>query len=140
VPLCPPQTPHAARTRTRAVGVGRQRLTASATAGPLIVRDYLLMKEFNDQYMQLPTRTRSLFTITCPSCSSDMNIVVNTSYNNNNNINVIITPSCNSDTNVILKFSYESSPTENFVHLCRSSTFLLTRLLLSARALYGHFH
>jgi hypothetical protein len=28
VPLCPPQTPHAARTRTRAAGVGRQRLTA----------------------------------------------------------------------------------------------------------------
>jgi hypothetical protein len=30
VPLCPPQTPHAARTRTRAAAaaVGRQRLTA----------------------------------------------------------------------------------------------------------------
>jgi hypothetical protein len=28
VPLCPPQTPHAARTRTRAVAVGSQRLTA----------------------------------------------------------------------------------------------------------------
>jgi hypothetical protein len=27
-PLCPPQTPHAARTRTRAVVVGSQRLTA----------------------------------------------------------------------------------------------------------------
>jgi hypothetical protein len=26
--LCPPQTPHAARTRTRAAAVGRQRLTA----------------------------------------------------------------------------------------------------------------
>jgi hypothetical protein len=28
VPLCPPQTPHAVRTRTRAAAVGSQRLTA----------------------------------------------------------------------------------------------------------------
>jgi hypothetical protein len=28
VPLCPPQTPHAARTRTRVAAVGRQSLTA----------------------------------------------------------------------------------------------------------------
>jgi hypothetical protein len=28
VPLCPPQTPHGARTRTRATAVGSQRLTA----------------------------------------------------------------------------------------------------------------
>jgi hypothetical protein len=28
VPLCPPQSPHAARTRTRAAAVGSQRLTA----------------------------------------------------------------------------------------------------------------
>jgi hypothetical protein len=28
MPLCPPQTPHAARTRTRAAAVGRQPLTA----------------------------------------------------------------------------------------------------------------
>jgi hypothetical protein len=28
VRLCPPQTPHAARTRTRAAAVGSQRLTA----------------------------------------------------------------------------------------------------------------
>jgi hypothetical protein len=28
IPLCPPQTPHAARTRTRAAAVGNQRLTA----------------------------------------------------------------------------------------------------------------
>jgi hypothetical protein len=34
VPLCPPQTPHAARTRTRAAAVGSQRLTAWATARP----------------------------------------------------------------------------------------------------------
>jgi hypothetical protein len=34
VPLCPPQTPHAARTRTRTAAVGSQRLTAWATARP----------------------------------------------------------------------------------------------------------
>jgi hypothetical protein len=34
VPLCPPQTPHAARTRTRSTAVGSQRLTAWATARP----------------------------------------------------------------------------------------------------------
>jgi hypothetical protein len=28
VPLCPPQTPHAARTRTRAAAVGSQQLSA----------------------------------------------------------------------------------------------------------------
>jgi hypothetical protein len=33
-PLCPPQTPHAARTRTQAATVGSQRLTAWATAWP----------------------------------------------------------------------------------------------------------
>jgi hypothetical protein len=32
IPLCPPQTPHAARTQTRAAVVGSQQLTASATA------------------------------------------------------------------------------------------------------------
>jgi hypothetical protein len=34
VPLCPPQTPHAARTRTRAAAVGSQRLTTLAKARP----------------------------------------------------------------------------------------------------------
>jgi hypothetical protein len=38
--LCPPQTPHAARTRIRAAAVGSQRLTASATARP---RSYALL-------------------------------------------------------------------------------------------------
>jgi hypothetical protein len=33
--LCPPQTPHAARKRTRAAAVGSQRLTAWATARPI---------------------------------------------------------------------------------------------------------
>jgi hypothetical protein len=35
VPLCPPHTPHAARTRTRTAAVGSQRLTALATARPI---------------------------------------------------------------------------------------------------------
>jgi hypothetical protein len=35
VPLCPPQTPHGARTGTRAAAVGSQRLTAWATARPM---------------------------------------------------------------------------------------------------------
>jgi hypothetical protein len=34
LPLCPPQTPHAAWTRTRAAAVGSQRLTAWAAALP----------------------------------------------------------------------------------------------------------
>jgi hypothetical protein len=38
VPLCPPQTLHAARTRTRAATVGSQRLTAWATARPTFWR------------------------------------------------------------------------------------------------------
>jgi hypothetical protein len=33
VPLCPPQTPHAARTRTRAAAVGSQRLTTELRHG-----------------------------------------------------------------------------------------------------------
>jgi hypothetical protein len=37
VPLGPPQTPHAARTRTRAAAVGSQWLTAWATARPQIL-------------------------------------------------------------------------------------------------------
>jgi hypothetical protein len=34
VPLCPPQTPHDARTRTRAAAVGSQQLTVWAMAWP----------------------------------------------------------------------------------------------------------
>jgi hypothetical protein len=37
VPLCPPQTPHAARTRTRAAAVGSQRLTAELRHGLVLV-------------------------------------------------------------------------------------------------------
>jgi hypothetical protein len=35
VPLYPPQTPHAARTRTRAAAVESQRLTAELRHGPV---------------------------------------------------------------------------------------------------------
>jgi hypothetical protein len=38
VPLCPPQPPYAARTRTRAAAVGSHRLTAWATARPSFVQ------------------------------------------------------------------------------------------------------
>jgi hypothetical protein len=37
VPLCPPQTLHAARTRTRAAAVGSQRLTAELRYGPEVI-------------------------------------------------------------------------------------------------------
>jgi hypothetical protein len=36
VPLCPPQTPYAACPRTRAAAVGSHRLTACATARPMV--------------------------------------------------------------------------------------------------------
>jgi hypothetical protein len=38
VPLCPPQTPHVARTGTRAAAVGSQRLTAELRHGLICVR------------------------------------------------------------------------------------------------------
>jgi hypothetical protein len=37
VPLCPPQTPHVARTRTRAAAVGSQRLTAELRQGLFLI-------------------------------------------------------------------------------------------------------
>jgi hypothetical protein len=42
VPLCPPQTPHAAHTRTRAAAVGSQRLTAELRHGPCVTYYFLL--------------------------------------------------------------------------------------------------
>jgi hypothetical protein len=36
VPLCPPQSPHAARTRTRAAAMGSNRITARAMARPIV--------------------------------------------------------------------------------------------------------
>jgi hypothetical protein len=38
VPLCPLQTPHAARTRTRAAAVGSQRLTNYLSYGTALIR------------------------------------------------------------------------------------------------------
>jgi hypothetical protein len=43
MPLCPPQTPHAARTRTRAAAVGSQRLTAELRHGPLLLYIYIYL-------------------------------------------------------------------------------------------------
>jgi hypothetical protein len=40
VPLCPPQNPHTARTRTWAAAVGSQRLTAWAKARPANILKY----------------------------------------------------------------------------------------------------
>jgi hypothetical protein len=44
VPLCPPQTPHAARTRTPAAAVGSQRLTAEPRHGQAV--GYYIRDEF----------------------------------------------------------------------------------------------
>jgi hypothetical protein len=41
VPLCPPQTPHVARTRTQAAAMGNQRLTSLATARPICLNNVL---------------------------------------------------------------------------------------------------
>jgi hypothetical protein len=46
VPLCPPQTPHAASTRTRAVAVGSQRLTAELRHGLTHLRISVFMCVF----------------------------------------------------------------------------------------------
>jgi hypothetical protein len=45
VPLCPPQVPHAARTRTRAAEVGSQRLTAGYGTADDVVLIQLLCPE-----------------------------------------------------------------------------------------------
>jgi hypothetical protein len=47
MPLCPPQTPHAVRTRTRAATVGSQRLTTWATARPLLCITLCFLKILN---------------------------------------------------------------------------------------------
>jgi hypothetical protein len=53
VPLCPPQTPHAARTRTRAAAVGSQRLTAELRHGP-VFRLYIYL-QFEQSTVEFPT-------------------------------------------------------------------------------------
>jgi hypothetical protein len=55
VPLCPPQTPHAARTRTRAAAVGSQRLTAELQHGLLSTINFLVRKkreQFEETYFK----------------------------------------------------------------------------------------
>jgi hypothetical protein len=49
VPLCPPQTPHAARTRTRAAAVGSQRLTAELQHGLRVE----IIAEYKIRYMTM---------------------------------------------------------------------------------------
>jgi hypothetical protein len=49
VPLCPPQTPHAARTQTRAAAVGSQRLNAWTTARPCL---QLLLLRYGATWLQ----------------------------------------------------------------------------------------
>jgi hypothetical protein len=46
VPLCPPQTPHAAHTRTRAAAVGNQRLTAELWHGPETHKKLIILYEY----------------------------------------------------------------------------------------------
>jgi hypothetical protein len=57
VPLCPPQAPHAARTRTRAAAVGSQRLTAWATARPYVPWLLIIFHYYqNLNILQFPLR------------------------------------------------------------------------------------
>jgi hypothetical protein len=51
MPLCPPQTPQAARTRTRAAVVGSQRLTAWGTARPKSVPKLLIPSVLPTRYL-----------------------------------------------------------------------------------------
>jgi hypothetical protein len=46
VPLCPPETPHAARTRTRVAAVGSQRLTAELRHGLYLTNNLELKRGF----------------------------------------------------------------------------------------------
>jgi hypothetical protein len=49
VPLCPPQTPHAARTRTRAAAVGSQRLIAELRHGLWLHFRKWLISDFRNE-------------------------------------------------------------------------------------------
>jgi hypothetical protein len=66
LPLCPPQTPHAARTRTRAAAVGSQRLTAELRHGPYvscrcgIYKIWRALHMFCAAVKMVPERTTSL--------------------------------------------------------------------------------
>jgi hypothetical protein len=65
VPLCPPQTTHAVRTRTRAAAVGSQRLTAELRHGqhiPLIYKT-----EVTYMYYLIELRMKINPTLACRS-------------------------------------------------------------------------
>jgi hypothetical protein len=51
VPLCPPQNPHAARTRTRAVAVGSQCLTAELRHGLLLNLQVMVRKRLSASFL-----------------------------------------------------------------------------------------
>jgi hypothetical protein len=63
VPLCPPQTPHAARTRTRAAAVGSQRLTAELRHGRMLT-------SLPTGWLIAPTNSQAGGHLTPTSCSS----------------------------------------------------------------------
>jgi hypothetical protein len=60
VPLCPPQTPQAARTRTLAAAVGSQRQAAWATARPYITVTNTLIVPSNTS-IYIPILSTALF-------------------------------------------------------------------------------
>jgi hypothetical protein len=60
VPLCQPQTHHAAWTRTRAAAVGSQRLIAWATARPATTRNYKKCSSIADLHTLQFTVTHTL--------------------------------------------------------------------------------
>jgi hypothetical protein len=65
MPLCPPQTPHAAQTRTRTAAVGSQRVTAWATARPNLI---LVTGKYIDALVR--TQPVHYVFIPCTSCNN----------------------------------------------------------------------
>jgi hypothetical protein len=67
VPLCPPQTPHATRTRTRAAGVGSQRLTAELRHGQRLHLSWLWYNQGTGKLnLKSSVSFLSLFSVTVP--------------------------------------------------------------------------
>jgi hypothetical protein len=56
VPLCPPETPHAARPRTRAATVGSQRLTAELRHGLGLYVTVLVFGHFRISILNMATK------------------------------------------------------------------------------------
>jgi hypothetical protein len=63
VPLCPPQTPHAVRTRTRAAAIWSQRLTTSATARTVFHRKC-------DRWYRVQPNQRSCLSLPIPTSAN----------------------------------------------------------------------